>query len=136
MAKTSNTSKAVAAKGERARLLKAAANQRTQEHVNGFVNFIREQGVIGLAIGLVLGVQVKAVVDQLVASFIDPLLGLVMPGRGGLDVKSFSLSLGEKTATFSYGAFISVLLSFVVVAAVVYITFKLLGLDKLDKKKS
>jgi large-conductance mechanosensitive channel len=28
-----------------------------------FLNFIREQGVVGLAIGLVLGVAAKSVVD-------------------------------------------------------------------------
>lgn len=120
---------------------KAAATARKKakavpaEHVNGFMEFIRTQGVIGLAVGLVLGVQIKAVVDSLIASFINPILGLVLPGTGDLSKKTFTIVIGDKSALFTYGAFISVLLSFVVVAAVVYFIIKGLKLDKLDKKK-
>lgn len=110
--------------------------KRSSRHVSGFVDFLREQGVIGLAIGLVLGIQVKAVVDQLVASFIDPIVGLVMPGRGSLDTKIFSINVGDQTAIFRYGSFLSVFISFLVVALVIYVTFKMLRLDKLDKPKS
>jgi large conductance mechanosensitive channel len=104
-------------------------------HVNGFAGFIREQGVIGLAVGLVLGVQVKSVVDQLVASFINPIIGLLLPGKGGLAEKTFTLSVIGKHAVFAYGAFIAVMISFVTVAAVVYFGIKGLKLDKIDKKK-
>lgn len=120
---------------------KAAATARKKakavpaEHVNGFMEFIRTQGVVGLAVGLVLGVQIKAVVDSLIASFINPILGLVLPGTGDLSKKTFTITIGDKSALFTYGAFISVLLSFVVVAAVVYFIIKGLKLDKLDKKK-
>lgn len=120
---------------ERAAKLKQAANTRTRGHASGFVDFIREQGVVGLAIGLILGVQAKAIVDQMVASFVNPTLGLIMPGKGGLEAKTFSVSLGDKAATFGYGAFISVFISFLVVAGLVYFVFKVLKLDKLDKKK-
>lgn len=104
-------------------------------HVKGFMIFIREQGVVGLAVGLVLGVQVKAVVDQLVASFVNPLVGLVLPGRGGLEDKAFTISVLGKQAVFAYGAFISVMISFLTVAGVIYFVIKGLKLDKLDKKK-
>lgn len=106
------------------------------EHFTGFMGFIREQGVIGLAVGLVLGVQVKAVVDQLVASFVNPIVGLLLPGGGGLAEKTFTLSVFSKQAVFTYGAFIAVMISFVTVAAVVYFGVRVLQLDKLDKKKS
>lgn len=107
---------------------------RTRTHLVGFSEFIRQQGVIGLAIGLVLGVQVKALVDQLVASFINPILGLVLPGQGDLNSKIFSLSVGSKQADFTYGAFISVLISFITVAVVIYFLIKSLRLEKLDRK--
>lgn len=106
-----------------------------RRHVSGFMSFVREQGVVGLAVGLVLGTQVKMLVDQLVASFISPIVGLILPGEGTLVEKTFSLSLGAKTADFTYGAFLSVLISFLAVAAVVYFIVKGLRLDKLDKKK-
>ena len=104
--------------------------------VRGFADFVREQGVVGLAIGFVLGVQVKALVDQLVASFINPLLGLILPGAGELSGKKFALSLNGKTQDFLWGAFVYQLITFLIVAAVIYIVFKGLKLDRLDKKKS
>lgn len=109
---------------------------RLNEHFSGFMDFVREQGVIGLAIGLVLGVQVKAVVDQLVASFVHPVIGLLLPGGGGLAEKTFTITVLGKHAVFAYGAFIAVMISFVTVAAVVYFGVRVLQLDKLDKKKS
>lgn len=109
-------------------------NVKAKSQIDGFMDFIRKQGVVGLAIGLVLGVQVKAVVDQIVASFINPVLGLVLPGGGGLAEKSFALTVGSKQAIFSYGAFISVMISFLTVAFLVYFGVKALRLDKLDRK--
>lgn len=109
-------------------------NRGAKSQLEGFMDFIRKQGVIGLAIGLVLGVQVKAVVDQTVASFLNPVLGLVLPGSGSLAEKSFSLTVGSKEAVFGYGAFISVMISFITVAFLVYFVVKALKLDKLDKK--
>jgi large conductance mechanosensitive channel len=106
------------------------------KHMSGFMNFVREQGVVGLAVGLILGVQVKAVVDQLVASFVNPVIGLVLPGKGGLAEKTFTLSVLSKKAVFEYGAFISVMISFLTVAAVVYLAVKALKLENLDKKKA
>lgn len=103
--------------------------------VVGFVDFLREQSVVGLAVGLVIGTQVKALADQLIASFINPLIGLVLPGRGALDQKVFALHLNHKTADFAWGSFVATLLSFITTAAVVYFVFKALKLDKLTKKK-
>lgn len=108
---------------------------RVRQHFSGFMTFVREQGVVGLAVGLVLGTQVKTLVDQLVASFLNPLIGLILPGGGTLAEKTFSLTLFHKTADFTYGAFIAVLISFITVAAVIYFIVKGLKLDKLDKKK-
>lgn len=108
---------------------------RVKKHFSGFFAFVREQGVVGLAIGLVLGTQVKTLVDQLVLSFVNPLLGLVLPGQGTLVEKTFHVSLGPKTAGFLWGAFVGQLISFMTVAAVIYFVFKGLKLDKLDMKK-
>lgn len=101
----------------------------------GFVEFLREQSVVGLAIGLVIGAQVKSLADQLIASFINPLIGLLLPGTGGLDKKVFLAHVGDKTAAFAWGSFAAVMLSFVTTAVVIYFVFKTLKLDKLAKKK-
>lgn len=96
-----------------------------------FGDFIREQGVVGLAIGFVLGGSVKEVVTALVEDIINPLLGIVLGANDGL--ASATIAVGP--ATLSHGHFISVVLDFIVIAFVVYYFVKGLGLDKLDKKK-
>ncbi len=116
--------------------LEKIPGRKVKSQLAGFMVFVREQGVVGLAIGLVLGTQVKTLVDQMVISFINPIVGLVLPGEGTLAEKSFALSLNGKTQDFLWGAFVSQFISFVTVAAVVYFVFKGLHLEKLDKKKA
>lgn len=110
--------------------------KKAAQPVHGFVDFVREQGVVGLAIGFVLGTQSRVLVDQLVVSFINPLVTLILPGTGRLTERTFSLTLGGKTENFAWGAFLYQLITFIAVAAVVYIIFKGLKLDRLDKKKA
>jgi len=99
--------------------------------MKGFLNFVREQGVVGLAVGFILGGAVSKVVSALVTDIINPLLGLAMGAVG--DFKYASLNLGS--AKILYGDLLSVVVDFLVVALVVYFGVKFLKLDKLDKKK-
>lgn len=110
------------------------ARQATKQ-VRGFVDFLREQSVVGLAIGLVLGTQAKQLVDQMILSFFNPFIGLLLPGEGTLAQKKATIHLGDKSAEFAWGAFLISLMTFVIVAAVIYFIFRGLRLDKLDKKK-
>jgi len=100
-------------------------------HVSGFVTFIREQGVVGFAIGFILGGSISKVVASLVSDIINPLIGIVLGGTEGLAARA--VTIGK--ATIFYGKFISTLIDFLILAAVVYFVFKGLGLEKLDKKK-
>lgn len=102
-----------------------------QNKINGFMEFIRTQGVVGLAIGFMLGDKVKAVVTSLVNDIINPFLGVFL-GAGG-NLKDAKLVLG--TIVVTWGNFISTLIDFVIVAGVIYFVIKGLGFDKLDKKK-
>lgn len=95
--------------------------------MKGFVQFIREQGVVGLAIGFILGGAVSALVKSLVENIINPLIGLAIGNVESLA----SYTVGP----VSLGAFIAALINFIVIAAVVYWGFRGLRLDKLDKKK-
>jgi len=98
----------------------------------GFIRFLREQGVVGLAIGFILGGAVSKVVTAFVTDIVNPLVGLLLGSTEGL--KQASIRLGESNAIM-WGDFVSVLVDFLIIAAVVYFGFKGLGLDKLDKKK-
>jgi large conductance mechanosensitive channel len=99
--------------------------------MRGFIDFIREQGVVGLAVGFILGGAVSKVVTALVTDIINPLLGVALGAAGNLKNASFGLG----SAHILYGDLISVIIDFVVVALVVYFGVKMIGLDKLDKKK-
>ena len=96
----------------------------------GFMDFIRKQGVVGLAVGFILGGAVSKVVSALVTDIISPILGLVLGAAEGL--KTASLKLGS--VELLLGDFLSVLIDFLVIALVVYYGVKALKLDQLDKK--
>ena len=100
--------------------------------MKGFINFIREQGVVGLAVGFILGGAVSKLVTAIITDIIDPLLGLALGAASGLKEASFSIA----SAKIMYGDLISVFIDFLVIALVVYFGVTLLKLDKVDKKKS
>lgn len=127
--------KAAAAK-EKAAAARAKAGQVTGSHGAGFMNFIREQGVVGLAVGLAIGTAAGDTVKQLVTAFIDPIVALIVGSQEGLKAASFSVTVGERTGVFAWGAFISSLITLLAVAFVVYAIIHFLKLDKVDKKKS
>ena len=98
--------------------------------VSGFMDFIREQGVVGLAVGFILGGAVSKTVTSLVENIVNPLVGLAL---GKVNLADKMTVIGN--ASFKWGAFISTIVDFLIVAAVVYFGVKALGLDRLDKKK-
>lgn len=110
---------------------KKKVRDRVGAVAGGFLDFIREQGVIGLAVGFVLGGSVAKVVDSLVKDLINPVLGLVLGAAG--DLKNASLWIGA--SEIRWGNFLSVLIDFTVIAIVVFVVVKILGVNRLDKKK-
>ncbi len=95
------------------------------------MEFIRKQGVIGLAVGFILGGAVSKVVSSLVADIINPLVGLMLGGQK--DLSAYSITVGA--ASINIGNFLAVTIDFMVIAAVVYYIVKGLKLDRLDLKK-
>ncbi|HMR01284.1 MAG: MscL family protein [Candidatus Gracilibacteria bacterium] len=100
--------------------------------MKGFLNFIREQGVVGLAVGFILGGAISKVVTALVENIINPFVGIFL-GKVG-DLSSASWTIGS--SQIMWGAFVTTLIDFVIVALVVYVGVKILKVEKLDKKKS
>jgi large conductance mechanosensitive channel len=83
--------------------------------VDGFKKFILRGNVVDLAIGVVIGAAFTGVVNALVKSLITPLIGVF----GG--VPDFSaLAFAINGSTFAIGEFVNALLSFLIVAAVLY----------------
>lgn len=99
--------------------------------LNGFFEFIREQGVVGLAVGFILGGAVSKVVSALINDVVNPLLSIPLGTAEGL--KQASTQVGS--AKILWGDLLSVGIDFLVIALVVYWGVKIIGLDRLDKKK-
>jgi large conductance mechanosensitive channel len=84
--------------------------------MTGFRKFILRGNLVDLAVAVVIGTQFSSLVKAFVNSFINPLLGLV-GGKPNFD--NLVLKFGSKT-TFTYGAFLTETISFLISAAVVY----------------
>jgi large conductance mechanosensitive channel len=84
-------------------------------YVKGFRNFISRGNLIELAVAVVIGTAFTAVVTAIVADLITPLIAAI----GGQHDFS-GLTFKVHGSTFKYGAFINALLSFLIIAAVVY----------------
>src|SRR3989344_5353694 len=85
--------------------------------LQGFVNFIREQGVVGLAVGLTLGLAAKGLVDSFVLNVVNPIAGVLYGGGGQLAEKSWCLKsvASQCTNPLSYGAFANALINFLII---------------------
>lgn len=94
------------------------------------MDFIREQGVVGLAVGFILGGAVSKTVTSLVENIVNPIVGIAL-GRANLADRMTTIG----TVSIKWGAFLSTMVDFVIIAAVIYFGVKAIGLDKLDKKK-
>ena len=106
--------------------------------LKGFVDFIRTQGVVGLAVGLVLGGAVSILVKSLVDNVVMPPLGLVLGSAEGLKglVWTIGQTHGGQVVSLRYGTFLNDFINFIVIALVVYFIVKLLKFDQFDKKKA
>ncbi|MBV9359358.1 MAG: large conductance mechanosensitive channel protein MscL [Chloroflexi bacterium] len=98
--------------------------------IGGFKKFILRGNVVDLAVGLVIGAAFGSVIQSLVKDFITPLISLI----GGVpDFSTWSVTVGR--ATFMPGDFLNALISFLLIALVVYF-FVVLPVNKLmDKYK-
>jgi large conductance mechanosensitive channel len=83
--------------------------------MRGFKTFLLRGNVVDLAVGVVIGVAFGAVVTGFVKDLVTPLIAALFgkPNFAGL---SFTIN----NSRFLYGDFINAVVSFVVVAAVIY----------------
>lgn len=129
------------AKAEAVKARAQAAREKAKtvgsSHFGGFLSFIREKGVIGLAVGLAIGTAATGVVTQIVAAVITPTVSLLIGDKGlkGLNFVAKRASDGTPLVTYAVGDLIDAVIKFLAVAAVIYVVVMGLKLDKLDKRK-
>jgi large conductance mechanosensitive channel len=80
-----------------------------------FRDFLLRGNLVDMAVGIVIGVAFTAVVTALVGDLITPLLAAI---GGNPDFAGLSFTINN--SHFLYGAFLNALISFVLIAAVVY----------------
>jgi large conductance mechanosensitive channel len=111
------------------------SSEKKKGFVKEFMDFLQTFGVVGLAIGFVIGVASSAVVNSLVKDLINPIVGLVLP-TGNLSSLNATITspVSGKPSVFLYGDFISQIIYFVIIALVVFLMYKQLkrmGLTKM-----
>jgi len=83
--------------------------------VRGFRQFLFRGNLIDLAVAVVIGVAFNAVVQALIADIITPLIAAIA-GKPNFASLSFTINKSH----FLYGSFFNAVLSFVIIAAVIY----------------
>lgn len=84
--------------------------------VDDFMRFLREYGVIGLAIAVVIGTATKDLVGALVDEIVMPVVEVFLPG-GDWQAATTTLAGVE----FGTGPFLAALLDFAIIAFLVYL---------------
>jgi len=110
-----------------------------------FRAFAMRGNVVDMAVGVIIGAAFKAIVDSLVNDLISPLLGIFLD----TDFSSLAITLVEgvpnaadptlwdvEPVLFRYGAFITAIINFIIMAFVIFLMVKFLNkLSTLGKKK-
>ncbi len=99
--------------------------------MSGFREFLLKTNAMALAVGVIIGIALGNVVNSLVNDLIMPPIGVLL---GGVDFSSMVIKLKDATTDATgkavpevdirYGAFINLVIAFIVIAFVVYIISK------------
>ena len=86
-----------------------------------FKDFVSKYKVMGLAVAFIIGLYLGALVQSLVTDLLLPAIGLAIPGLTNLPTYSVEV-LGQ---TFGVGNFLAALITFIIVAFVVFVVVKM-----------
>ena len=95
-----------------------------------FLGFLKQYGVIGLAIAVVIGGKVNDFVSATVSDLLMPIVGVFLP-EGGWE--SWALELGP--FKFAFGHWIGSAIDFLIVAYFVFLIAKVVLREKEVAKK-
>jgi large conductance mechanosensitive channel len=101
--------------------------------ISEFKEFILRGNVIDLAVGVIIGAAFQSIVSSLVKDIISPLIGVITGGvdfsnkflllytpANGADVSTLAAA-GAQGPVFAYGAFITSVINFLIMAVVIFI---------------
>ncbi len=96
---------------------------------NEFKDFLSKYKILGLAVAFVLGLYLGTLVQALVKDFIMPLIGLAL-GPGMSDLATLQVEVLNQV--FGVGDFIVALITFLIVAFVVFMLVKVMKRWKIE----
>ena len=88
-----------------------------------FKEFINRGNVIDMAVGIIIGAAFTAIVTSLTDDIINPLIKLITGGNG-TDVAGLTIPVPGTENGIDFGAFISAIINFLIVAWVVFMIVK------------
>lgn len=95
-----------------------------------FKEFAMRGNVLDMAVGVVIGAAFKAIIDSVVNELISPVIGLIFKS----DFSALKIQIGD--VAIGYGAFLTAVINFIIVALVLFIIVKAANkLSTLKKKK-
>jgi len=98
--------------------------------IKGFLEFLKEYKVVGLAIAFIMGVASTALIKSLVDNVIMPIITPFIPGGAW---KEAAFNMGP--IVIKWGAFLGELINFVIIALLVFMVAKaVLREEKVAKK--
>jgi large conductance mechanosensitive channel len=98
-----------------------------------FRDFIARGNVMDLAVGIIIGAAFTAIVNSMVTDLINPIIGVL---TGGIDFSNLFVNLGAGefaslaaardagAPVFAYGAFLTAVINFIIIAFVVFMLVK------------
>jgi len=87
---------------------------------NEFKEFLENYKVMGLAVAFIMGVYLGLLIQSLVKDLLLPAIGLALPGLSDLS----SLQYNVEEQIFGVGNFLVALITFIIVAFVIFILVK------------
>ena len=83
-----------------------------------FREFVMRGNVVDMAVGFIMGAAFGTIVTSLVNDIVMPPVGMLL---GGIDFSDLVITLkADPLVTINYGAFINTVISFLIVAAVMF----------------
>ncbi len=95
-----------------------------------FLGFLKNYGVIGLAIAVIIGGKANAIVDAVVKELLMPFVGLLLPSG---DWRNLAITAGD--TKFGIGPVLAALIDFLIVAFVVFVFAKKVLKEEVVGKK-
>ena len=87
-----------------------------------FKKFLFEGNAMSMAVGVIIGAAMKDLVSSLVDNIFSPIIGIF---TGKVDFSTLSITIGE--TNIKYGAFITSLINFVILAFVVFLIIRIVN---------